>query len=227
MTKRTKLMVSGGVLLALIVAGYSYVQVSEARRLQELDRLVQTLSQAAKAGPAGAAACAKLMPAVGARMAELEARHSGDQLWRIYRGMGDCSINAGMPAEAIKHYEKIIVATPQEGRAHGDLAWAYSRAGRHAEAVRSAQLAVQLSPNAWQAHRVLGRVLSGAGQYDAAIQSLQRALTLAPPAEQAAAQKAIDALQTRLAAAQPASLAMPAAQPPLQPAKPLPLLDKQ
>lgn len=224
MNKRLRLALVAGVLLALVIGGYSFVQISNARQEQELDKLVQTLSQAAKAGPRGAAVCARLVPAVRTRLGELEARHEGEQLWRIYRGIGDCALSAGSASDAVEFYEKVTVATPQEGRAHGDLASALSRAGRHAEAVRSAQLAVQLSPNVWLAHRILGRVLSAAGQTAEAVQSLETAKALAPAAEQEAAQRGIDALKAKLAVAAQSGVEVPATA--AEPGRPLPLQDR-
>ncbi len=198
MNKRLRLFVVAIAALALIVGAIVATGVSNTRAKQEMDARLQALKSAAAAGAAGRAACANVVTRVEQELRALEADEGGSKrVVNGYRALGDCQMQLGQSRQAIEAYQKVVSFEPEAGRAHGDLARAYSRSGDHTNAVRHARLAAQLSPTQWQAYRVLARVLEAAAQYDDALTAMRKAASLAPANQQKGAQSAIARLEAR------------------------------
>ncbi len=199
MTKRLRLFVVAIAALALIVGAIVVTGVSNTRAKQEVDARLQALKSAAAAGAAGRAACANVVTQVEQDLRALEADEGGStRVVEGFRALGDCQLQVGQSRQAIDAYQKVAGFEPEMGRAHGDLARAYSRSGDHTSAVRHARLAVQLSPTQWQAHRILARVLEAATQYEDALAAMRKAASLAPADQQRGAQNAIARLESRV-----------------------------
>ena len=199
MNKRLRLFVVAIAALALIVGAIVATGVSNTRAKQEMDARLQALKAAAAAGAAGRAACANVVTRVEQDLRALEADDGGSKrVVNGYRALGDCQMQLGQSRQAIDAYQTVVGFEPEVGRAHGDLARAYSRGGDHTSAVRHARLAAQLSPTQWQAHRVLARVMESAAQYEDALAAMRKAAALAPADQQQGAQNAIARLEARV-----------------------------
>jgi len=199
MNKRLRLFVVAIAALVLIVGAIVVTGVNNTRSKQEMEARLQTLTTAAAAGTAGRASCANIATRVEQDLRALEADEGGSKrVVNGYRALGDCQMQLGQSRQAIDAYQKVVSFEPEAGRAHGDLARAYSRSGNHTDAVRHARLAAQLSPNQWQAHRVLARVMESAAQYEDALAAMRKAASLAPADQQPAAQNAVARLEARV-----------------------------
>lgn len=199
MSRRLRLFVVAIAALILIVGAIVWIGVDKARTKQEMEARLATLQRAADAGAAGRSVCREIVPAAEQDLPKLEAAEGGSvDVRKSYRALGDCQMQLGRYPQAVEAYGKVVFFDPEQARAHGDLARAYSRAGKASDAARHARLAVQLAPNSWQAHRVLARVLESNGQWANALASMRKAAALAPADQQHGAQQAIARLQARL-----------------------------
>jgi len=199
MSKRLRLFVVAIAALALVLGAIVFTGVSTQREKQELEARLEALQRAASAGAAGRSTCEGLTAKVEQDLPALEASEgASERVKKGYRALGDCQTQLGRHQQAVDAYSKVVFFEPEQARAHGDLARAYSRAGKSNEALRHGHLAVQLAPNSWQAHRVLARVLESNNQYPAALDSMRKAAQLAPANEQSGAQKAVVRLEAKI-----------------------------
>jgi len=202
MNKRLRLFIVAIAALVLIAAAIAFTGASRVRAQKEIETRLEALQRGAAAGPAGRQICEQAVTKVEQDLATLEADEAAsDRVKKGYRALGDCQMQLGRARQAVDAYAKVVFFEPEQGRAHGDLARAYSRAGDHTSAIRHGRLAVQLSPTNWQAHRVLARVLEAAAHDQEALASMRKAAQLAPAEQQVNAQKAVARLEEKAAGA--------------------------
>ncbi|MCC7548123.1 MAG: hypothetical protein IT532_10185 [Burkholderiales bacterium] len=208
MNKRLRLFVVAIAALALILGAIVAAGVSKARAKKEMEERLELVQRAAAVGAAGRASCERIVGPLEQDLAALETDEGGsDRVKKAYRALGDCQMQLGRHQQAVDAYAKVAFFDPQQGRAHGDLANAYTRLGDQSNAIRHARLAAQLSPNTWQAHRVLARALENAGRFPDALAAMRRAAELAPANQQGAARQAVTRLESKVADAAPAAAA--------------------
>jgi tetratricopeptide (TPR) repeat protein len=202
MSKTGRLLLAGAAAAVLIVGGYSWMRIEEAREQQQFESALEAARRAELAGRTDRGVCERILPALQAGVPALDEREPGsDAAKRAYRALGDCLMRVGKYQEAAEAFDKVAFYEPQQSRAHGALARALSRAGRHQAALQHAHLSVQLAPNAWQSHRVLARILEAQGRVQDALAEMERAKQLAPAGEQAGAQRAIQRLMAKASGA--------------------------
>jgi len=199
MSKRLRLFIVAIAALLLILGAIVFTGVSGTRAKQEMEARLEAIQRASSAGAGGRAICEKVAGRVAEDLPGLEKSEGGsERVRKAYRSLGDCQMQLGQFDQAAEAYSKVAFFEPEQARAHGDLARAYSRAGKQAQAMQHGHLAVQLAPNSWQAHRVLARVLEEGEKYPEALASMKQAAALAPADQQAGAQKAIARLETKI-----------------------------
>ena len=94
-------------------------------------------------------------------------------------------ITQKMTAEDVVGYETMLLATPDDGELHDDVAVLYLGLGRPADAVRHFEASVRIKPDAASAKFNFGTALASAGRLDEAVDALGAALVLRPAYPQA------------------------------------------
>ncbi len=86
----------------------------------------------------------------------------------------------GRTLEAIDHYQRLLVANPNSGRAHNGLGMAHLRRGEYRAAEASFRVAAELTPQVTLVHFNLGRTLEALDREDEALAAYRRVLELHP-----------------------------------------------
>ncbi|MEO8679889.1 MAG: tetratricopeptide repeat protein [Vicinamibacterales bacterium] len=94
-------------------------------------------------------------------------------------------ITQKMTAEDVIGYETMLLATPDDGELHDDVAVLYLGLGRPADAVRHFEVSVRLKPDSAPAQFNVGTALATSGRYDEAVTAFRKALAIRPAYSQA------------------------------------------
>ncbi len=99
---------------------------------------------------------------------------------RAHNNLGKAVFAAGLPADAVLHYEEAIRLQPTVPEPYYNLGLALARLDRPAEAIRRYEEALRLQPDYPEAHNNLGNVLLAAGGLDRAGGHYEEAVRLKP-----------------------------------------------
>jgi tetratricopeptide (TPR) repeat protein len=86
----------------------------------------------------------------------------------------------GLYERAAAEYEKAIAINPRSADAHYNLGLAYDRAGRYDKAVPAYEKAIAIDPQCAKAYNDLGFMYTMKGMYDKAVAACQKAISINP-----------------------------------------------
>jgi tetratricopeptide (TPR) repeat protein len=99
----------------------------------------------------------------------------------VRMNLGLALINAGLPQQAIEHYEAALRLEPEKGATHrNNLALALLSSGRRAEAIAQYEEALRIDPELVEAHNNLGSLLLGEGKAAEAVAHFTAVTQLKP-----------------------------------------------
>jgi tetratricopeptide (TPR) repeat protein len=97
-----------------------------------------------------------------------------------YNTVGRWEAQYGIPAQALRYFERALTLTPQDATIRASYAAVLVNVGRSAEAITQAERATQTSPNQPDAYIVLGYAYSTANRPLEAARAWRRAVQLRP-----------------------------------------------
>jgi len=100
--------------------------------------------------------------------------------WPAHNNLGSIMGQQSRPAEALAHFQEVILLNPGYAEAHNNLANALGQTGRVPEAIEEYKTAIRLDPHYLLAHSNLGYTYAQAGHPVEAIAEYEEVLKLNP-----------------------------------------------
>lgn len=100
--------------------------------------------------------------------------------WMAHNNLGIIYGEAGMTAEAARHYDAALKLKPDRFEIHNNLGLAYVSTGQWQEAVNHFERAIQLNPRSHVSYNSIGTILHNSGRNEEAVAYYRKAVEIYP-----------------------------------------------